>query len=420
MNIILDASPLGIGFYHKRARTGVSRVIEQLVSGMQLSNEVNLLLAAPTHLAETMRYSNSVFNGHAPAFANASMEQRLAKVENNLLGSFSPDSKPTKVIREITYRTRRALGHDISAFNAASLPEQALYHATFFPIPESIRKSRTLPMVQSIYDMIPILHPNWFTSGEQTVKQVLATLPPDAWVTTVSQATKDDFCEHTGFDTNRVVPILLAASPTLFYPVVDQDQKQAIKTKLGIGDKPYLLSLATLEPRKNIAHLIRAFGQLVSSREIASDVQLVLVGAKGWKFDEIMAEANKSSALTSRLIFTGFVPDEELAPLYSGALAFIYPSLYEGFGLPPLEAMQCGLPVIASTIAAITEVVGKAAIQVSPTDADELCQAILTLVKSPSARAELSEKGLKQASLFSWEKFTAEHISMYGALLKDR
>ncbi|MFD2936673.1 glycosyltransferase family 4 protein [Spirosoma flavum] len=420
MNIILDASPLGIGFYHRQARTGISRVIEQLVIGLHHSNEINLMLAAPTHLTETMRYSHSVFNGNAPVFVNNSSEQSLARVENRLLGYFSPDSKPTKVIRELTYRTRRLLNQDVSDFNAASLSDQTLYHATFFPIPEAIRKSRTLPMVQSIYDMIPILYPNWFTSGEQTVKQVLATLPPEAWVTTISQATKDDFCAHTGFDTNRVVPILLAASPTLFYPVIDQGQKQAIKTKLGIGDKPYLLSLATLEPRKNIAHLIRAFGQLVNSGEVASDVQLVLVGAKGWKFDEIMAEASKSPALVSRLIFTGFVPDEELAPLYSGALAFIYPSLYEGFGLPPLEAMQCGLPVIASTIAAITEVVGKAAIQVSPTDADALCQAIVTVTKSSTLRADLSAKGLKQASLFSWDKFTAEHVELYKHIIRSQ
>lgn len=225
MNLILDASPLGMGFYHRQARTGISRVVEQLVTGMHSSNDITLMLAAPTHLAETMRYSYSAFGNELPAFANNRGEQGLARFENKLLTNFSPTSTPTKIIREFTYRTRRALRLDVSDFNVASLPDQSLYHATFFPIPEPIRKSQALPMVQSIYDMIPILHPNWFTSGEQTVRQVLATLPPDAWVTTISQATKDDFCEHTGFDPNRVIPILLAASPELFYPVVNQAQK---------------------------------------------------------------------------------------------------------------------------------------------------------------------------------------------------
>ena len=417
MNVILDASPLGIGFYHRQARTGVSRVIEQLVSGMQQADDVNLILAASTHIAETMRYSKSVFSENMPAFANGATEQSLAKMENNLLDYFSPDSKPTKVIRELTYRTRKALRQDVSSFNSGSLPEKAVYHATFFPIPETIRQSKALPMVQSMYDMIPVFHPEWFTSGEQTVKRVLETLPSDAWVTTISQATKDDFCAYTGFDADRVAPILLAASPELFYPVEDEDQKQAVRRKFGIEEKPYLLSIATLEPRKNIAHLIRTFRELIEARALPADVQLVLVGTKGWKFDEIMDEAGKSPELASRLIFTGFVQDEDLAPLYSDALVFVYPSLYEGFGLPPLEAMQCGLPVITSTIAAISEVVSEAAIQVSPTDTDELSQAILTVVNSAELRTELAEKGVQQASLFGWDKFTQEHIQFYNKVI---
>jgi glycosyltransferase involved in cell wall biosynthesis len=417
VNIILDASPLGIGFYHRQARTGISRVVEQLVAGLQQADGVNLLLAAPTHLAETMRYAQTAFGNQTPSFANASGEQSLARFENSLLAPLSPDSKPSKAIREIAYRTRRAFGREVSRFEVAQLSGRSVYHATFFPVPEVLRKNQRIPVVQSVYDMIPILHPEWFTSGEQTVKQVLATLPADAWVTTISQATKDDFCEHTGFDSERVVPILLAASPALFYPAVDEDRKRVVRQKLGIGDEPYLLSLATLEPRKNIAHLIRCFGQLVDGGELPADVRLVLVGTKGWKFDEIMAEASKNPALASRLIFTGFVQDEELAPLYGGATAFVYPSLYEGFGLPPLEAMQCGLPVITSDIPAITEVVGDAAIRVSPTDTDALCQAITTVVKSPSVRSELAAKGLKQATLFSWDKFTEEHVVLYKRIL---
>ncbi len=416
MNLILDASPLGIGFYHRQAQTGISRVVEQLIAGMQRADDIELMLAAPTHLAETMRYAQTMFGANAPPFVNASREQTVARFENSLLRSLSPDSKPSKGIREIIYRLNRALGRDISRFDLANLPDQCVYHATFFPIPEVIRKNRVMPIVQSIYDMIPILHPEWFTSGEQTVKQVLKTLPSKAWITTISQATKDDFCEYTGFDPNQVVPILLAASPTLFHAKANEGQKQTVRQKLGIGAAPYLLSLATLEPRKNIAHLIRSFGQLVNGGDLPSDVQLVLVGTKGWKFDEIMAEASKTPALASRLIFTGFVQDEDLASLYGGATAFLYPSLYEGFGLPPLEAMQCGLPVITSDIPSITEVVGEAAIRVSPTDTDALCQAIITVVNSPSIRADLSGKGLKQASLFSWEKFIDEHIDLYKQL----
>ncbi|WP_332368189.1 glycosyltransferase family 1 protein [Spirosoma telluris] len=177
------------------------------------------------------------------------------------------------------------------------------------------------------------------------------------------------------------------------------------------------MSLATFEPRKNIDHLIRCFAQAVRSRAIPTDVKLVLVGTQGWKFDKIMGELANSNDLYSRIVVTGFVPDLLLAPLYSGALGFLYPSLYEGFGLPPLEAMQCGLPVIVSDIPAIKEVVDDAAISVSPTDADALSQAIITLVNSTSIRAELITKALQRAKLFSWEKFIADHVALYSRML---
>lgn len=418
MNIILDASPLGIGFYHRQARTGISRVVEQLVAGLQRADDVTLLLAAPTHLTETMRYAEVAFGPQVPAFANPSTEQKWAHIENSLLKPLSPVGKPSKLLRRIAYEARLRLGKETSRFETDYLPANALYHATFFPAPDDIRKSRKMPLLQSIHDLIPIRHPEWFTSGEQTVKQVLATLPANAWVTTVSQATKDDFCDHTGFDPARVVPILLAASPDLFYSGADEAQIRTIRQKLGIDEQPYLLSLATLEPRKNIAHLIRSFGRLVDGGELPADIRLVLVGTKGWKFDEIMAEASKNPALASRLHFTGFVEDEDLAPLYNGALAFVYPSLYEGFGLPPLEAMQCGLPVITSDIPAITEVVGEAAIRVAPTDSDALCEAILKLVASPSLRNELSAKGINRAAMFSWDKFTSEHVALYKRIIE--
>lgn len=419
MNVILDASPLGIGFYHRQARTGISRVIEQLLTGLSGADDVTLTLAAPTHLPETMRYAVQALGPAAPPFVNSPGEQAVAGLENALLRPFAPASLPTKAIRRLTDQTRRVLNRRSARFDLGDLPSPAVYHATFFSAPDVIRQNPKTPLLQSLYDLIPIVHPEWFTAGEQTVKQVLATLPPDAWVTTISQATKDDFCNYTGFDPARVVPILLAASRDLFYPVTDSNRQQVVRQRLGVGDAPYLLSIATLEPRKNIAHLIRCFGQLAESRQLPADVRLVLVGTKGWKFDEIMTEAGRSDTLRSRLVFTGFVPDEDLASLYSGATAFVYPSLYEGFGLPPLEAMQCGLPVITSNVSSLPEVVGDAALLVPPTDADALAQAILTVVNSDSLRAELATKAIQWAKLFSWDKFIAEHVALYKRILSE-
>ena len=418
VNVILDASVLGIGFYYRQSQTGVSRVMERLILGLWETDGVTMSLAASTHLPETMRYAHTLFGSAGPAFVNRPTERGQAVIENALLGSFAVDSLPTKLIREGFYRTRKALRAEEARFDTRQWPADSIYHSQFFPIPGAVAKDRAVHTVQTIYDLISILHPEWFLKGEDTVRRVVETLPPDAHVVTISEATKQDLCNYVPIDPARVTPIQLAASPTLFYSVTDPSAIQAVRQQYGLGDSPYLLSLATFEPRKNIDHLVRCFARVARSGDIPAGVKLVLVGTKGWKFDKIMSELAQHSDLRSRFIITGFVPDGQLAPLYSGALGFVYPSLYEGFGLPPLEAMQCGLPVITSAIPSLNEVVGDASISVPPTDADALCQAIITVVNSASVRAELAMKSVQRAKLFSWDKFITEHVALYNRILK--
>ena len=419
MNIILDATVLGIGFYHRQAQTGVGRVAEQLITGLWTANGVTLSLAASTHLPETMRYARALLGDAGPAFVNRPAERRQAGLENALLSPFAVDSLPTKVIREGFHRVRKAARAEESRFDIRQWPTGSIYHSPFYPIPEVVGKNRAVHTVQMIHDLIPVFHPEWFPTGDSTVRRVLETLPTDVQIVAASEATKADICNHTGIDPARVMPIHLAASPTLFYPVADQSIVQATRNQYNLGDSPYLLSLATFEPRKNIDHLIRCFLRVARSGDIPVGVKLVLVGTKGWKFDTIMAELAQDAGLRSRIVVTGFMPDAQLAPLYSGALGFVYPSLYEGFGLPPLEAMQCGLPVITSNIPSLREVVGDAGISVPPADVDALCQAIITIADSASLRADLSAKSLQRAKLFSWDKFITEHIALYNRILNQ-
>ncbi|GAB3566442.1 hypothetical protein GCM10027578_15350 [Spirosoma luteolum] len=413
MDVTIDASPLGLGFYHRQAKTGISRIVEKLVSGLQQAPDIRLTLAATTHLPETMRYATATFGTSAPAFVNPPGEQRWARVENTLLNPFAVGSLPSKVIRQGFYLGRKQLGAEQARLDAGRLAAGSVYHAPFYAIPPEIGTSKRVAKLLTVSDLIPLLHPEWFPDGESSVRHAIETLPPDAHVTTISAATKADLCAYTGIDPARVTPILLAASPDLFYPVTDVARKQAVRQKFGLGDNPYLLSLATLEPRKNIDHLIRCFVRLIEAGELPDELNLVLVGTKGWKIDALLAEVAKNDRIRSRLVFTGFMPDGDLAALYAGALAFAYPSLYEGFGLPPLEAMQCGLPVITSNVSSLPEVVGDAALLVPPTDVDALCQAMLTLVNNSTVRADLAARSLVQAGKFSWDKFLQEHIDLY-------
>ncbi len=413
--VILDSSLLGMGLYHRQARTGIWRVAEVLAQGLSQQSAVALSLAAPTHVAESLRWakmeqtdSQTVYD-----FVNDHAGLHRARFENRLLAPFAPASLSAKLIRQSFYQLNRAVGRLNGRFAVSRWPAGTVYHSPLFVIPEAVRLARHVTKVQMIHDMIPVFHPEWFRAGEQTLNQVLATLQPDMAIMVNSQATKDDFCHYTNFDPARVWVTRLAASRELFYPEPDEAKQRAVQNRLNVGEGPYLLSVATLEPRKNIAHLIRCFVRLIESGELPADVRLVLAGTRGWHLNAVLPGKSLPDAIKNRLVFTGFVPDTDLAALYSGAMAFVYPSLYEGFGLPPLEAMQCGLPVITSNVSSLPEVVGDAALTVSPTDADALCQALLRVVESPALRADLSRRALARAELFSWHTFVQQHLDLY-------
>jgi glycosyltransferase involved in cell wall biosynthesis len=214
----------------------------------------------------------------------------------------------------------------------------------------------------------------------------------------------------------RVFVTHLGASNN-FYKESNTDKIQETLDKYNIPQGRYILGLSTLEPRKNTAHLIRCFFKILLENKY-DDVYLVLAGSKGWLYEEIFQTADSHSSLKDKVIFTGFIDDKDLSSIYSGASFFVYPSLYEGFGLPPLEAMQCGLPVITSNNSSLPEVVGDAGIMVDATDESQLCQAMTKLLNDPNLCQQLSKQALQQSQNFSWEKCAAETIAIYQHILE--
>jgi glycosyltransferase involved in cell wall biosynthesis len=179
--------------------------------------------------------------------------------------------------------------------------------------------------------------------------------------------------------------------------------------------RPYLLYVGTIEPRKNLLTLIRAYDELL--RTTTRRPQLALCGGRGWLCDEVF-KLVEDLKLQDQVRFTGYVDDADLPALYSAAEAFLYPSFYEGFGLPPLEAMACGTPVITSDVTSLPEVVGKAGLTHAPNDARALTEAIVKLLVDETAREHFKREGLKQAAKFSWERAARETQSIYNEVLK--
>jgi glycosyltransferase involved in cell wall biosynthesis len=396
-------SVLGLAHCHERARTGIYRVVENIALGAVASGS-----------CELVGYS-SLDNDDA-CLEYLAAHPQLAPFSETFVRGISTGKR-----LRISYGGARRLLQWVASISSSSsrddvimLPEVDLCHSPFFPLPEQVLKMKGFPTVLTVYDLIPIHFPQFFDFGEdQMMRTMLEKLNPETFITCISASTKLDLCNHAvQIDPERVFVTYLAASDN-FYPCHDEKTLSIMRKKYSIpGSCRYILSVSTLEPRKNIDHAIRCFVRLVL-QEGLDDLCLVLTGAKGWKYDRILAEVENADAIMDRIILTGFVPDEDLAPLYSGALAFVYPSLYEGFGLPPLEAMQCGTPVITSNNSSLPEVVGDAGIMVDPVDADALCQAMLNLYQDESLRNTLAKRSLERASLFSWDKCVKETIAVY-------
>ncbi|MEK7851993.1 MAG: glycosyltransferase family 1 protein, partial [Deltaproteobacteria bacterium] len=187
-----------------------------------------------------------------------------------------------------------------------------------------------------------------------------------------------------------------------------------VRRKYSIPDS-YILYVGTIQPRKNIGTLVKAYSKLVKAKGVTH--KLVITGRKGWLYAPLF-ELIKSEGLEQNVIFTGFVPDEELPYIYNGADLFVYLSLFEGFGIPPLEAMVCGVPVICSDATSLPEVVGDAGILVDPMDQEGVEKAILNVLISPSLRREMQEQGFLQAGKFSWERTARETLEVYREVVQ--
>jgi glycosyltransferase involved in cell wall biosynthesis len=231
-----------------------------------------------------------------------------------------------------------------------------------------------------------------------------------AKILTLSEHTRRDVIETYGIDPSRIAAIPLAA-PRHFYPVQDDRELQRVRHNYGIAG-PYILSVGSIQPRKNLARLVNAYASL-RGKFAPSDVpKLVLVGKCAWLYDETL-RALEQMGVTESVILTGYVPEADLPALYSGAVCFVYPSYFEGFGLPPLEAMKCGAPVIVGNQTSLPEVVGDAALTVDPFDVSSIAAAIERLINDLNLRRELSVKGQKRAEMFDWRETARRTLEIY-------
>lgn len=285
-----------------------------------------------------------------------------------------------------------------------------LFHGTNYDIP----LWKFCPTVLTIHDLSLMLHSQTHEAVSVRRSRRLPLMARTAtMIVTPSESVRREVCEHLPVRPEKVVAIVEAAR-SLFRPMPETETIET-RQRLNIEDD-FLLFVGTLEPRKNLVTLVRAYEAL--ARVLDQKLpQLVIVGKKGWLNDDLFATV-KASGVEGRINLTGYLTDEELCALYSSCRIFIYPSLYEGFGLPPLEAMACGAPVVTSRIASIAEVTGNAARLFDPQDVESLTHELHALLTNEQERRHLSALGLKRAAEFSWERTARETREVYEEAFK--
>ncbi len=265
--------------------------------------------------------------------------------------------------------------------------------------------------VMNIYDLSFLKYPQYTDAVVKAYhQQIQRNLQWIDLVLTISESSKKDIVDYLEVEPNKVAVTPLASRYLSYH--VAEELEEAVNYDFS---RPYLLFVSTLEPRKNIVTLINAFNYLKQKYKIEHN--LILIGQKGWDYKPIFQEI-ASSPYQECIYHLDYLPDELVALFYTNAEVFVYPSYYEGFGLPVLEAMTLGAPVVTSNTSSLPEVAGEAAILIDPNNVISLAEAILNIISDRTLRSNLISMGKKQAKLYSWERTAKETLNAYWSLLK--
>jgi glycosyltransferase involved in cell wall biosynthesis len=322
--------------------------------------------------------------------------------------------KPIKQIRNIklllkkfipkTYEISRIIQQ--SYFNERSFNKvKGIYHE-----PNFLAFNYAGPLVLTVHDLswihYPEMHP--VDRVRNMNKHFQKSMERASMIITDSSAIKDEIVEMFGVADNRIKSIPLGVE-SLFRPLTLEESMPVLQQH-GLSYQKYILAVGTLEPRKNLSSALLAYMQLPAG--IRKNYPLVLVGMKGWHTSSLEKQMAPLVA-AGEIRQLGYLEREDLAAIIAGALTLVYPSIYEGFGLPPLEAMTCGVPVIASNVSSLPEVVGDSGLLVNPHDIDDIAKAMETMITAPDIRAASAQKALARSAEFSWDTCVDQTVDIY-------
>lgn len=267
--------------------------------------------------------------------------------------------------------------------------------------------------VVTIHDLAFIKFPKYFESNVKwrSLQFTRHAILKAKKIIAISQSTKNDILKYYKVDELKV-EVIYHGVEDIFKPIEDTSKIDLVCKKYGIN-LPFVLFVGVLQPRKNITRLIWAFKKMLNSCNLK--MQLVIAGNKGWMYEDIFKTV-KQAGIEDRVVFTGYALKQDVIWLLNGAKVFVLPSLYEGFGMPVLEAMACGVPVVTSNVSSMPEIAGDAALLVDPYSVDEISRALIDVINKPQLADELVKKGLKRVKSFTWEKAARQTLKVYESM----
>ena len=333
-------------------------------------------------------------------------------------GYFSEKLQTTGNVKDVKFRTMQAISAYvkkipmIKELARGRLPLytkrfDVYFEPNFIPLNFQVKS-----IVTAVYDFSFHLYPEWHPKDriDYFKKKFFQRIYQSNLIITNSNYVKEEAKQILKIEEDRIRVISMGYNRTIFNQD-DQEERMRLRNFNKLPQN-FLLFVGSIEPRKNLIRLLKAY--LILPQYIKRHFKIFLVGFKGWRNAEVFELLNK---MKENVEYLGYVNNEELADLYRKASCFIYPSLYEGFGLPPLEAMACGCPVVVSNVTSLPEVCGDAAYYIDPNDVENIAGGIQKVLMDEELRQNMIEKGLERAKLFSWEKAAKEHLKVFEEVL---
>ena len=413
MKILLDITPLGNGYKNNGGRCGIHRVVVETIKAMAADPKMDFYCTTMGSLdaeAKTFWALQSLGESFENRFR--SMRTRNAFIHGILMWAkgihfASMEFKRYNPIRLAAAAFCRILG--ILFPVRPGTEKWDVYHSTFHELHQGVRaKSRIL----YVYDAIPAKFPEFFpeNSGEQWWKNVRSLNQADDIIICNSNSTKNDLLSLGILDPQRIFSVPLGVDKRFNPNTIPAEGYQKIKEKYSIPNGRWIFTLSAIEPRKNLASVITAMKMISSTHP---DIKLVIGGPYGWKMENFLEKTANDAELKNKIVFTGFIDDDDLPAVYSNAPCFVYASFYEGFGLPPIEALACGAPVIASSTSSMPEVLGDGALYINPHEPSTIAAAITEVFDKPLKTLKRAQIGKDIAKKMEWDAFMKRIHSLY-------